>query len=128
MPIALIVLVGVAFVPYLLAAMGGYMKIKQLGYLDNHHPRQQSDELQGAAARTIAAQANAWEALGLYSATIVAVSLAGVPLEALSVPALIFGASRVAHPLLYITNVALLRSIVVVAGVASCFYMVWLAF
>ncbi|GAM63456.1 hypothetical protein JCM19232_2436 [Vibrio ishigakensis] len=46
MPVALWVLLFVAIVPYLLAGLGGYMKIKHLGHLDNRHPRYKRNQRQ----------------------------------------------------------------------------------
>ncbi|NND39773.1 MAG: MAPEG family protein, partial [Pseudomonadales bacterium] len=79
--------------------------------------------LTGAGARIVAAQSNAWEALALYSATLLVVLLSDVPLESVAVPALIFGLSRILHPVMYIANQATLRSIVFVVGFGSCIYM-----
>ncbi|EGR0063588.1 TPA: MAPEG family protein [Vibrio vulnificus] len=128
MPTALIVLVFVSFIPYVLAAAGGYVKIKQLGRLDNHHPRVQANDLVGSGARVIAAQSNAWEALALYSATILAAFASGVAWSDLALPSLVFGFTRLAHPILYIANIATARSLIVIVGVSSCGYMVSLAF
>ena len=128
MPVALIVLVFVSLVPYVLAGLGGYVKIKQLGRLDNNHPRTQANELVGSAARVIAAQSNAWEALAFYTAVIFAVSASGVAWSELAVPSLVFGATRLIHPILYIANIATARSLIVVLGVSSCIYMLSLAF
>ena len=128
MPTALIVLVLLAFIPYVLAGLGGYAKIKQFGHLDNHHPRIQANKLEGVGARLMATQANAWEALAFYTATIVVVFASGVAWAELTAPALIFAATRVAHPVLYIANIATARSLVVVAGIGCCVYMLWLAF
>ncbi len=127
MPTALIVLIFVSLVPYVLAALGGNVKIKQLGYLDNNHPRLQERELVDSGARVIAAQANAWEALALYSATIFVAFASGVAWDALTLPSLIFGATRILHPVLYITNIAMARSLVTVVGLLSCLYMLYLA-
>lgn len=128
MPVALWVLVYLAFIPYLLALLGGYLKIRQLGYLDNKHPRLQEKQLQSSsAARIIAAQANAWEALGLYLATLFIVYVMSVPWEELTVPAAVFGLTRVLHPILYFANIATLRSISVLVGTLCCAHMVWLA-
>ncbi|ELB2132084.1 MAPEG family protein [Vibrio parahaemolyticus] len=76
----------------------------------------------------MAAQSNAWEALALYSATILAVYASGVNWEDLALPSLIFGFTRLAHPILYIANIATARSLIVIAGVSSCGYMISLAF
>ena len=47
MPTALFVLVFVSVIPYVLAGLGGYAKVQQLGHLDNHHPRLQERKLSG---------------------------------------------------------------------------------
>ena len=127
MPIALLVLIYAAFIPYLLALLGGYLKIAHFGYLDNKHPRLQEKQLQSSpAARVVAAQANAWEALGLYSATLLVVYANSVPWDSVSVPAVVFGITRILHPLFYCADLATLRSMSVLVGVASCGYMVFL--
>lgn len=128
MPTALFVLVFVSVIPYVLAGLGGYAKVQQLGHLDNHHPRLQERKLSGRAARIIAAQSNAWEALAFYTATILTVSLSGVPWPDLSMPAIIFAITRMAHPVMYIADIAIGRSFVVIVGVTSCIYMLSLAF
>ncbi|MCC8254336.1 MAPEG family protein [Vibrio campbellii] len=128
MPTALFVLVFVSVIPYVLAGLGGYAKVQQLGHLDNHHPRLQERKLSGRAARIIAAQSNAWEALAFYTATILAVSLSGVPWSDLSMSAIIFAITRMAHPVMYIADIAIGRTFVVIVGVTSCIYMLSLAF
>ena len=70
-------LVIVAFIPLILAGVGGYLRLQQLGKVDNKHPRTQALELTGAAARTLAAQANAWEATALFTVSVVIAHLAG---------------------------------------------------
>ncbi|ABU71166.1 MAPEG family protein [Vibrio campbellii] len=128
MPTALFVLVFVSVIPYVLAGLGGYAKVQQLGHLDNHHPRLQERKLSGRAARIIAAQSNAWEALSFYTATILTVNLSGVPWSDLSMPAIIFAITRIAHPVMYIADIAIGRTFVVIVGVTSCIYMLSLAF
>lgn len=128
MPTALFVLVFVSVIPYVLAGLGGYAKVQQLGHLDNHHPRLQERKLSGRAARIIAAQSNAWEALAFYTATILTVNLSGAPWSDLSMPAIIFAITRMAHPVMYIADIAIGRTFVVIVGVTSCIYMLSLAF
>ncbi|MGB5324846.1 MAG: MAPEG family protein [Pseudomonadales bacterium] len=128
MPAALLVLVLVAFLPYLLAGLGGYLRIKQLGSFDNHHPRQQASLLQGSGARAMAAQSNAWEALALYTATILVVWASGIAWEELATPALVFAIARVAHPIFYVADIAVARTAAFLAGLFSCVYMISKAF
>ncbi|HHC7308374.1 TPA: MAPEG family protein [Vibrio campbellii] len=55
-------------------------------------------------------------------------SLSGVPWSDLSMPAIIFAITRMAHPVMYIANIAIGRTFVVIVGVTSCIYMLSLAF
>jgi uncharacterized MAPEG superfamily protein len=123
-------LVIVAVLPYLLAFSGGYFKTRQLGKIDNKNPRQQSAQLEGAGARAVAAQANAWEALGLFTAAMVVLHLANP--ETARGPAaanlsMLFVATRVAHPILYLANIDLARSIVFLVGLVSVVWLLTLA-
>ena len=112
-------LVIVATLPYPLAFLGGYFKTKQFGKIDNKQPRQQAALLEGTGARVAAAQANAWEALGLFTAAMVVLHLAN-PEAARGATAtnlsLGFLATRIAHPILYIANQDILRSLVFMVG------------
>lgn len=49
-------LLAVAVFPYVLAGLGGYLRVQQLGSLDANHPRVQALELRDVAARAYAAQ------------------------------------------------------------------------
>jgi len=106
----------VALLPYLLAALGGYLTYAQLGSLDNKNPRQQRMRLEGAAARAVAAQANAWEALPLFTAGVVISHLAGADAASAAWWAKLFVATRVLHAILYIADLDKLRSLVFVVG------------
>jgi len=66
----------IAFIPYVLALLGIYFRIEQFGHWDNDNPRAQYARLEGAGWRVWAAQQNAWEALGLFTATVVVAHLA----------------------------------------------------
>jgi uncharacterized MAPEG superfamily protein len=120
-------LMVLALVPYLLAALGGYMRRKQFGVMDNHHPRIQNAQLTGVGARVWAAQLNAWEALSLFTATVVVAHLAGADPRKAAIASLVFVAVRIAHPILYIADLSKLRSTVATIGLISCAYQFWLA-
>ena len=64
-------LVIVAILPFVLSFSGGYFRMRQLGSIDNKHPRLQAAKLEGVGARAYAAQANAWEALAYFMAAVV---------------------------------------------------------
>lgn len=123
-------LVVLVLIPYLLSFAGSYYRMSQLGALDNEHPRQQAATLEGAGARIYAAQANAWEALGFFTAAVVVLHLAN-PEAARGATAanlsLGFLATRVLHPILYVANQGMLRSAVFMVGLVCGFGLLWIA-
>lgn len=127
MPTILYVLFAISFLPILLAWAGVYFRIKQFEHFDNHHPRQQQVALEGAGARTQAAQANAWEALIVFTMVCFIAHTTGLDLNRLDGVALLYLATRLLHPILYIANLARLRSGVFALGMGCCLYIVYLA-
>lgn len=73
-------LLVIAFMPYVLALLGIYYRIEQFGDWDNANPRAQYARLEGAGWRVWAAQQNAWEALGLFTATVAVAHLGPGPM------------------------------------------------
>lgn len=123
-------LVIVALLPFLLSFSGGYFRMRQLGAVDNKHPRQQVAKLEGVGARAYAAQANAWEALAVFTAAIVVLHLANPEAARGSTASnlsLVFLATRVAHPIAYLANQDLVRSLVFVVGLGCVFGIFWIA-
>ena len=120
----------VAVLPYPLAFLGGYFRTQQFGQADNKHPRLQQARLEGAGSRALAAQQNAWEALGLFTAVQVVLHLAS-PEAAKSATAanlsLVFLATRILHPILYIANIDLARSAVFTVGMICNIWLLVLA-
>lgn len=104
------------------------MRLKQFGRIDNSNPRQQSEKLSGNAARTVAAQSNAWESLALYSASILVAHASEVAWSEITVASIVFLVSRLAHPVLYISDISTARSLVFSVGLLSCVYIVMQAF
>lgn len=127
MTTALWCLAFLAFLPYVLAGTGTYLRVKELGHLDNHTPRQQWQQVKGAGARIYAAQQNAWEALMFFTAAVVVTHFAGADPNAVGHGALVFTASRVAHAVFYAVNLAAARSLVFLVGFAAWCYLIWLA-
>lgn len=123
-------LVLVAFLPYLLAFTGSYFKMQQFGKLDNKNPRQQAAQLEGIGARAAAAQANAWEALAVFTVAVVVLHLAN-PEAARSATAanlsLVFLAMRVAHPLFYLANIDIARSLTFMVDMGCAVWLIALA-
>lgn len=120
----------VALLPYVLSTAGGYFKMRQFGTLDNKHPRIQAAKLEGVGARAAGAQANAWEALGFFTAVIAVLHFANPEAAKGSTAAnlsLVFLATRVAHPILYLANLDILRSVVFLIGLVCGFSLLWIA-
>tara|TARA_R110000823_G_scaffold27609_18_gene80528 strand:- start:15684 stop:16076 length:393 start_codon:yes stop_codon:yes gene_type:complete len=120
-------LLVLSILPIACSWIAGYHRKQQLGKIDNKEPRVQSSQLTGAGARAVAAQANSWEALAVFSAAVLAISLSGVVLESIATLALIFTALRVLYIPLYIGNLDALRSLVFLAGYGICMYLFYLA-
>ena len=113
--------------PLTCAWIAGYYRQKQLGSVDNKEPRIQSLQLTGAGARAVAAQANSWEALALFSATMLAVFISGIDLQNIAQLVMAFVALRIVYIPLYIGNQDKLRSLVFIAGFGICVYLFYLA-
>lgn len=127
MPTILYVLFAISFLPIFLAWAAVYFRIKQFNHFDNHHPRQQQAALVGMGARVQAAQANAWEALTLFTMVCFLAYASGLDLNRLDGVAWLYLAARVLHPILYIANLAWWRSGVFVVGMFCCLYIAILA-
>ncbi len=123
-------LVIVAFLPYPLAFLGSYYKQRQFGKVDNKNPRQQAAKLEGAGARAAAAQSNAWEALAVFTAVLAVLHFANPEAARGSTAAnlsLVFVAARIVHPIAYVANVDILRSIMFLVAMVCAVWLVVLA-
>lgn len=120
-------LLFVVLVPYILAAIGGKLRVDQLGSLDNQHPRVQAHELRGVAARAYAAQQNAWEAVGIFTAAVVVSHLAGASPAAAASASLAFVLARILHAVAYIANIPVVRSLAFLASLLCCLTLFGLA-
>jgi uncharacterized MAPEG superfamily protein len=114
--------------PYVLAGIGSYHKGKQFGKVDNNNPRAQSAQLTGTGARAVAAQQNAWEALAVFTAALVAAFFAGVEPAALGAPVLLFVAARIAHAACYLADLASARSGSFLVATVACIWIFVKAF
>lgn len=128
MPALFIVLFIVTFFPMILAFIGGYLRYKHVDIFDNRYPREQQAELKGVAARILAAQKNAWEALIFYSAVTLLAFYSSVSLRELSGAAILFLACRILHPIFYALDLAIFRSLIFMVGWLSCIYIAVRAF
>jgi uncharacterized MAPEG superfamily protein len=120
----------IAFLPYVLSFTGAYFKQRQFGSIDNKHPRIQAAKLEGVGARVLGAQMNAWEALGVFTAVQVVLHLANPEAARGSTAAnlsLLFLATRIAHPIFYLANIDVARSIAFLIGLVCAIWLVVLA-
>lgn len=111
MNIPVFVLMMLCILPISCAWVSGYFRHQQLGVVDNKNPRTQNAQLTGAGARAVAAQLNAWEALAVYSAALLAVTIAQVPVASYATLTLVLLGCRIAHAVCYIANQDILRSL-----------------
>jgi len=120
----------VAVLPYVLSFSSSYFKMQQFGSIDNKHPRIQAARLEGVGARAYGAQQNAWEALGFFTAVLVVLHFANPEAAKGSTAAnlsLVFLATRVVHPILYLANLDILRSLVFLIGLGCGIALLWIA-
>ncbi len=110
--------------PYLIAGSSAYFRIKQFGVVNNQNPRQQAAALEGAGARIVAAQANAWEALLVFASALFIANVSGVDASVVTTASIIFIVGRVLHPICYVANLATLRSISFVVAMGSCLWLI----
>lgn len=123
----ILVLMILCILPIACGWASGYFRHKQFGSVDNKQPREQNAQLTGAGARAVAAQMNAWEALGVYSAALLALNLAQVPAEQYATLTLVLLGTRIAHTVSYIANQDIVRSLAFLAGYGICIYFFVLA-
>ncbi len=110
MTILIVSLVVAALLPYLAKVPVAVAMQKSGGY-DNHHPREQQARLSGAGARALAGHHNAFESLIVFAAAIllaIATGTTGTVIQGLAVAHIGF---RVAYHVLYLLDIAAMRSI-----------------
>ena len=96
--------------------------MERLGAIDNKRLRQQNSPLQGAGARAVAAQNNAWEALIVFACAVFVAHLSGAPADSAATAAIgfIIIIARILHGVFYVMNLDLLRSLAIVVGYGCC--------
>lgn len=120
-------LVIVAFLPIPLAVFGAVQRQKQFGVADNKQYRtSQIPKLEGLGARCYGAQANAWEAVAMFTVAVMVNHLAGGEPEKSSIAAMVFVAVRVLHAVFYLADLDKLRSAIFGVGTLSMIYLIYL--
>ncbi|WP_064605524.1 MAPEG family protein [Photobacterium sp. J15] len=112
---------------YLLAAIGGWLTVRQTGRFDINQPRIQERELTGAAARVKAAQANGWEVTPVFACCVFIAHFADVPPEQSALPAYLFVISRVLYMVCYACKLSPWRTIVFAVGLVACAWLIRMA-
>jgi uncharacterized MAPEG superfamily protein len=117
-----------ALLPYVWHFASIPYKSKQFGTVDIDTPRVQGGSLEDAGARVWGAQMNAWEALSIFAAANLAAFMAGVsPDGNWSTAAMIWVAARALHGIFYIVNIAMLRVLCFVGGLAMSIWILVMA-
>ena len=116
MSILLACLFAGVLLPIVLAWVSGYYRVQQFGSFDNKHPRAQSAQLEGVGARAVAAQQNAWEALAVFTAGVVAHGAWGEASAVVTILALVWLGARILHAVFYLADLDALRSLVFLVG------------
>ena len=115
-------------IPYVLAVFGATQRQAQLGQADNKNYRvTQVPKLVGAGSRAYAAQANAWEALAVFTAAVTVAHLSGADQRLSAIAALVFVGARVLHAVFYLADLDKLRSTSVAVGTGCCVWLFVLA-
>jgi len=127
MTVPFVCLLIAMLMPYALSTLGGYLKVRQLGALDNKYPRTQALELEGIGARAVAAQANAWEALAVFAPAVLVAHVSGADPGRSATAAVAFVVLRVLHAACYLANLDVLRSIVFLGALGSAIWLFTLA-
>jgi uncharacterized MAPEG superfamily protein len=111
---------GLIYLATLLAKVGGRMPLR-----DNHSPRDWLDRLHGWPKRAHFAQQNGFETFPIFAAAVIVAQLAHAPQARIDTLALSFVGLRIAYLIVYLADLAHLRSVVWGAGMVC---IVWLFF
>ena len=110
--------------PYIWAFSSLPFRTSQFGKPDLNSPRAQADQLVGAGARAVGAQANAWEALILFAAANLGALLGGVdPGGSWALAAMIWAAARVGHGTFYLMGIAPMRILAFAISAGMSFWI-----
>lgn len=104
-----------ALLPYL-AKLPMIYAIKQEGGYNNNYPRWQQANLKGFGARALAAHQNSFESLLIFSTAVLAALATGHVSRWVEMLAVIHIIARVIYHVLYLMNLATLRSLVWLVG------------
>ena len=115
MNILLICLFIAALLPYISKLPVVYAQQKAGGY-DNHHPRDQQATLRGFGARAVAAHQNSFESLLIFGIAVLAAIATHTITPFIQNLAMLYIISRVVYHILYLMNIATLRTLIWLLG------------
>jgi len=121
--IALYCLIAVMFLPIILSIGSIPFRFQQESGPNIYQPREQAARLKGAGARITHAQNNSWEALILFSTTLLLVFLSGTDLNDVALPCLIFVGIRLMYIGFYMANFGWARFISFLSGASVLVWM-----
>jgi len=111
--------------PYIWAGASIPYRNRQFGKIELNEPRVQGDLLVAGGARVVGAQANAWEALILFTAANVGGLLVGLdPAGYWTLAAMIWAAARVGHGVFYLMDIAPLRILSFAIGTGMSLWII----
>ncbi|WP_440876465.1 MAPEG family protein [Thalassotalea sp. PLHSN55] len=99
---------------------------KEGGY-DNNHPRAQQEKLHGFGARALAAHQNAFESLIIFAPAILIAIFTHNTGSTIQTLAMTYVVARVLYNLLYLANIAWLRSLVWAFGLGASLAIIYLS-
>jgi uncharacterized MAPEG superfamily protein len=102
----------VAVMPYLCAILAKWGGAKQRGSYDNAYPRQWLNQLVGWPMRANAAQANCFEAMPFFFVAVLLAHQMRALQGTLDMMCVLFVVVRLLYVLMYVANMAMLRSLV----------------
>lgn len=97
------------------------------GVYDNYMPRDWSARQTGWKKRALAAHQNGYEALPLFVAAVILAQVAQVDQGSIDLLAMAFIGIRVAYNAVYMANLAWLRTLLWLAGLGDCLYLLSMA-
>lgn len=125
MTILIVCLIIMIILSYLTKLPAAYA-MNQLGGYNNHHPRVQASELRGFGARAVGSHQNSFEALTVFSTAVLTAMVTNHLGSTITNLAMFYVATRVVYHLMYLYDLAMLRSTVWFIGFICCLSILFL--
>jgi uncharacterized MAPEG superfamily protein len=99
--------------------------MKKQGHYDNNHPRSQQEKLEGKGARALAAHQNAFESLVIFTPAVLLAIITQPDNAFITQLAITHVIARIVYNVLYVYNLATLRSLAWFIGIFCSFSIIW---